>query len=289
MINLSKHSFSKDTYKLLNKNLSFIPTPGIYSKSKLNDELQNFYRLIKLKAYFKDTESTTKKDENKIFIPEKQKPWTPSRNHHSIETFIDLVQHDINDAKMLNIKRPKDNLTKGEQKALEELSKRDDIIITNADKGGAIVIMDIDKYISEAQRQLNDENNYKKLQTDPTLQHNKLVNDTVERFKKDKSIPTKIADGLITSNPRTPKFYISPKIHKENNPGRPVISSINCHTSKISKYVDYHLQPIMKEIPSYVKDTNDFINKINNHNISKNSIFVTLDVKSLYTSIPNLE
>ena len=42
--------------------------------------------------------------------------------------------------------------------------------------------MDIDKYISEAQRQLNDENNYKKLQTDPILQHSKLVNDTVERF-----------------------------------------------------------------------------------------------------------
>ena len=149
--------------------------------------------------------------------------------------------------------------------------------------------MDIEKYISEAQRQLNDENNYKKLQTDPTLQHNKLVNDTVERFLKDKSIPTKIADGLITSNPRTPKFYIPPKIHKENNPGRPVISSINCHKSKISEHVDYHLQPIMKEIPSYIKDANDFINKINNHNIPKVSIFVTLDVKSFYTSIPNPE
>ena len=62
-----------------------------------------------------------------------------------------LVQHNINDAKILNTKRPKDNLTKGEQKALDELSKRDDIIITNADKGRAIVVMDIDKYISEAQ------------------------------------------------------------------------------------------------------------------------------------------
>ena len=149
--------------------------------------------------------------------------------------------------------------------------------------------MDIEKYISEAQHQLNDEINYKKLQTDPTLQHNKLVNDTVERFLKDKSIPTKITDGLITSNPRTPKFYIPPKIHKENNPGRPIISSINCHKSKISKHVDYHLQSIMKEIPSYIKDTNNFINKINNHNIPKALIFVTLDVKSLYKSIPNPE
>ena len=67
------------------------------------------------------------------------KPWF-NRKLHSIENFIDFVQHDINDAKILNTKILKDSLTKGEQKALEELSKRDDIIITNADKGGAIVI-----------------------------------------------------------------------------------------------------------------------------------------------------
>ena len=42
------------------------------------------------------------------------------------------------------MKTPKRNLSKGEQKAMEELAKRKDIIITNADKGGAVVIMDID-------------------------------------------------------------------------------------------------------------------------------------------------
>ena len=77
----------------------------------------------------------------------------------------------------MNTERPKDNSTKGEQKGLEELSKRDDIIITNADKGRTIVIMDIDKYIFEAKRQLNDKNNYKKLQADPTLQHNNQQKD----------------------------------------------------------------------------------------------------------------
>ena len=61
----------------------------------------------------------------------------------------------------MNTKRTKHNLTKGEQKALDELSKRDDIIITNAAKGGAIVITDIDKYITEAQFHPNDNNNYK--------------------------------------------------------------------------------------------------------------------------------
>ena len=61
-----------------------------------------------------------------------------------------------------------------------------------------------------------------------------------------------------------------------------IISSINCHTYKISKYVDHYLQPVMKEIPSYVKDTNDFINKINNHNIPRVNIYLTWYKISLY-------
>ena len=96
-----------------------------------------------------------------------------------------------------------------------------------------------------------------------------------------------IANELKNPSPRTPQFYISPKIHKEGNPGRPVVSSINCHTANISKYVDYHLQPIVKQIPSYVKDTNDFINKINAvKSVPKNSYLITMDVRSLYTNIP---
>ena len=45
------------------------------------------------------------------------------------------------------------------------------------------------------------------------------------------------------------------RIHKKDNPGQPVVSSVNCRTSSISKCVDYHLQPIAKVVPSYVRDT----------------------------------
>ena len=69
-----------------------------------------------------------------------------------------------------------------------------------------------------------------------------------------------------------------------------MVSSINCPTANISKYVDYHLQPIVEQITSYVKDTNDFINKINAvKSVPKNSYLVTMDVRSLYTNIPNAE
>ena len=68
-----------------------------------------------------------------------------------------------------------------------------------------------------------------------------------------------------------------------------MISSINCHTSEISRFVDHHLQPLVREIPSYIKDKNDFINKIDNFDVPPNTYPVTMDVKSLYTSIPNNE
>ena len=61
--------------------------------------------------------------------------------------------------------------------------------------------------------------------------------------KKEKNIiiiDPDIVDGLITINPRAPKFYMSPKIHTPNNSRYPVKSSVDCHTSNISRYVDYH-------------------------------------------------
>ena len=148
-----------------------------------------------------------------------------------------------------------------------------------------MVIIDVNDYIREDQRQLNDPMNYKVLAKDPTTTNNNLINQTKEQLINDN-----VANGLKNPSPRTPQFYWSPKIHKKGNPGRPVGSTVNCHTANISKYVDYHLQPIVKQLPSYVKDTNDFINKINAvKSVPKNSYLVTMDVRSLYTNIPNAE
>ena len=45
---------------------------------------------------------------------------------------------------------------------------------------------------------------------------------------------------------------------------------------------------MLQEISSCIKDTNHFINKVNNFFVPVISVFVT-DVRSLYTSIPNKE
>ena len=126
---------------------------------------------------------------------------------------------------------------------------------------------------------------------DPTLTHANTINDTIEAFKIKQKISTSIADGLKSIYPKTPQLRLPPKIRKPEHPGRPIVSSINSHSSKISEYVDYHLQPEVLKTKSYIKDTNDFLNHLDKipATVSKNSYLVTLDVKSLYSNIPNDE
>ena len=65
---------------------------------------------------------------------------------------------------------------------------------------------------------------------------------------------------------------------------------MECRNTNISKFVDYHLQLIVKNIPSYVQDSNDFLNQNDTaKNIPADGLLVTMDVKSLYTNIPSSE
>ena len=57
----------------------------------------------------------------------------------------------------------------------------------------------------------------------------------------------------------------------------------------ISSFVDSLLQPIAKLQDSYLKDTTDFINFIENTIVPENIILVSVDVTSLYTNIPQEE
>ena len=291
VINLSKHSFTKTQYDLLNKNLNFCPTPGYYNKKCLKKDVENFNRKIKLKAFFQNTKEKNETEQNQAKLKIKTKSsWEPKKNHHTIESFIEAVDNDINNIIQEKKKLPKSNLTYAEKEAIEYFSKRNDIIITKADKGGATVVLDVNDYISKANKLLDDNNSYEKLKEDPTMKHADTVNKSIESFMKQNLLDKSTAQKLTVEDPRTSHFYILPKIHKPDIPGRPVVSSVDCHTSKISKFVDHYLQPHAQALPSYIQDTTDFINKINKtENITENTFLVTLDVKSLYTNIPNHE
>ena len=95
----------------------------------------------------------------------------------------------------------------------------------------------------------------------------------------DNYINDKTKQYLIQTDVKPGGFYILPKIHKPGNPGRPIVSSSSHRTERISNFVDHHLQPLVHKLLSFVKDTNDFLNKLQTiGNLPANSLLVTLDV-----------
>jgi hypothetical protein len=271
----------------LGYNLNFVPTPKNVNKKQLSEDIKTFNRRIKLRDHFGEAPKTD------LYF-KSTSTWEPSDTHHTVKTFIEDFQRKVNTTlEQTNTvaKNHHNNLSKNEMKALDELKSRDDIIITKADKGGAVVVQDVESYIKEADRQLSDGTFYKKLIHNPTSENAALVENAIDNLKIRGLLEEKLANRLKPENPRTPKLYLLPKIHKPNNPGRPVVSSVGCHTEKISAYVDHNLQPINQKLPSYIKDTTDFINKVENlpEDPREETILVTMDVRSLYTNIPNDE
>ena len=85
------------------------------------------------------------------------------------------------------------------------------MVITNADKGGAVVILDVKNYEKQCERQLNNTENYKHLQKATN-------NELVRKVEHEKLAQKNIASGLKVISLQTPQFHTQPKIQKEENP-----------------------------------------------------------------------
>ncbi len=167
-------------------------------------------------------------------------------------------------------------------------------VIFIIDKGSAVVLMDTENYIKEAERQLSDTDFYVITESDLTEKHIKQIEEILKEMLDKLEIEWETFIHLkpdISKN-TTANFYILPKIHKKEVKVRPIMNGNGCPTEKISAFVDDHIKGFVKTLLSYIKDTTDFIRKLKLFsNVSRTQpdnelIFVTMDVTSLYTISP---
>ena len=86
--------------------------------------------------------------------------------------------------------------------------------------------------------------------------------------------------------PSLPYLYGLPKIHKLNNPLRPIVCTASSVTYKLSKFLASILKQLYGKISSsYVLNTEDFVSKIRNIDLN-GKVMVSFDVKSLFTNVP---
>ena len=112
-------------------------------------------------------------------------------------------------------------------------------------------------------RELEDAKFYNPLNKDPTARNNATIREAVKPLRNQGVINDKTAGDLVETKAKCPHFYTLPKIHKnaEAPPGRLIVSSVRVLTERFSAFVDMVLEPFLKSLPSYIKDTKDFLVK----------------------------
>ena len=276
---------------VLSKGLNFVPISKKSNEFTTRQDVEKFLRRVQLKAFFhnkEDKSDNTAKDAFETLTAKKPK-WTPPEGQIAfIDYFIKKCRHDVHKLKS-NCNTRLSNLSKEEWTALINLKNRNDLVIKGADKGGATVVWRTDLYQQEAIRQLSDPTFFTKVNKDLTPANQKIVKDTIQELITKQELPV-TAQNLIITTPRTSCIYFKPKIHKPNNPGRPIVTACICPTELISSYLDKVMTPIVKSLLSYIKDSNHALEAFRNVNFSgENKIIFTMDITSLYTVIPNNE
>lgn len=176
-------------------------------------------------------------------------------------------------------------LPKRYQLAMTSLKKRDNIIITKADKGGKVVILNRETYLEKAYSLLNDNETYEKLTKNPLKNVAADFNKTVRNIGRNKD-DIKLLEQFKVINPSLQYFYGLPKIHKEGVPLRPIISNVGSFSCKLAKWLSSLLSPFVgKFSSSNIKHSQDFVDKIKHLNCN-NFKMLSLDIVSLFTNVP---
>ena len=247
-------------------------------------ELEAYGRMLRLKWHFRNDE---KEFERNKFKP--KSTFNPRNKDAAIEIYLSSLEE-----KLMNIEIPQNkynNLTREERSALYNLKNDKNIVIKSADKGSAVVVWDRDDYIKEAEKQLGDKEIYEEVCNDPEPLISTIHN-AIEKIRLRGDLSADTIKYFMVKDPKFARFYLLPKIHKRlyDVPGRPVISNCGYYTENISSFLDFHLQPLAREVKSYIKDTNDFLKKLRSlPNLPDDIILCTADVVGLYPNIPHEE
>ena len=147
------------------------------------------------------------------------------------------------------------------------------------------------EYIKETEKQLGESIVYEEINYNKKFL-SQLVDSSKKYFKKQQYISYKEIKYVTHEYKKTcnlGKLYLLLKIHKRlcDVPGRPVISNCGTPTEKVSEYLNYRLKPILQNRLSYIRDSQDFLEKIETiGSVPDNVIFATADVVGLYLNIP---
>ena len=209
------------------------------------------------------------------------------RNYRWYDSDVEkgYIQGILTCCKALSDKEP-GSLPRRYSKALRDLSSDNDIIVTQADKGGGIVIMDKVSYIQKMQDLLSDEETYEKKQTGFNDKENKVFNKEARKVLKRSERGKKLYHTLEEA-PSAPKMRGLPKVHKSGTPMRPITSGIGSAPRKLAKILAKPLSQALGSISeSHIKNTSEMMERLKTVEQVNDRKMASFDVRSLFTNVP---
>ena len=125
---------------------------------------------------------------------------------------------------------------------LKKILQNNNQTIVKADKSKAIVIINKNT-LEEKVDNFIQENHIKQLNKDPTDTYQKHIQQTIQKCNI--LVDKQAHKCLISIKPATPKLNVYIKIHKNNEPIRPVINNTQAPSYKIAKYLNKKLRNLI--------------------------------------------
>lgn len=142
-------------------------------------------------------------------------------------------------------------------------------------------------YLNKTEELVNNNQYYTKLNRDPTFTLQLKANKLTKTLKDKGVIEEETAKNMTTYNSVAPRFYALPKIHKPQLSMRPIVSSLNGPNKSLATLLTNILTTAYDTNNDfYVKDSFQFSQFVNNHQLPDNYVIASFDVVSLFTNLP---
>lgn len=290
--NLSGHDISHDALAFLGRGLSFIPTPAKPSWNFFSKSIDRFVRGVRIAYHFGTQDQSEEPD---LYDPESKKvyfrsTWVPNAASARIEKFLkkltDKLKAKFEVARSLKLKN---NICWSQRSAAKALISNPLFTISGTDKNLGIAIHTTECYNAHAREHLKQ---YQVLTEQDARKRVGNFYRTAKKLFKDYGIAEEsnlfkfLTNNINCSNFSWPKFFLLWKIHKPKLASRPITPCKNYISTCASKWLDYVLQPVVKELPTYLKDSQSLVLDLEVNSFPANSVLSAKDVANLYPSIP---
>lgn len=279
--------------------LQFVTTPKPLDNKSLEQSLKKFLRSIRLRYYFDERPNDINEFDPKFHIPSTDSSFDP-KGSNEVELYArktTALFHSSLFKFMSRTYTKYSNLSKTSRMFLKELSRNKCIVIKPADKNLGLTLLDKQWYDNEILQQLADTSTYTvvdKSTVDTVIfELSEWIRSLTDSRRSSnaqylsKQVKKYFTAKTDINNIRIPQIYILPKVHKPRLAGRPIVPSHSWITTPISIWLDHEIQPLLKQVPTVLKDSKELVLILETLNIQDSECWIiTADVNSLYTEIP---